>query len=200
MNKKTTFIQIFLIMLIVAGFFLTTFITSKSKAQTGTVPNSSQSTQPIYIPGPQVIGSGCVLRATSTNHLHFATAGQSAVGGAHGANNILYAGFWHMQASMTTGVEVNEETSLQISFELHQNYPNPFNPTTTISYEIPVSSNVELSIYSITEQKVETLVAEQQSSGYHEIEWDASSLASGVYFYRIRADGFEQMRKLILIK
>jgi hypothetical protein len=84
---------------------------------------------------------------------------------------------------------------------LHQNYPNPFNPTTTISYQLPVSSNVELTIYSMAGQMVTRLVSEQQAEGRYQYEWDAGDMASGVYFYRIMAgQQFVQMKKLILLK
>jgi len=82
-----------------------------------------------------------------------------------------------------------------------QNYPNPFNPTTTITYQLPVVSNVELNIYNLLGQKVATLVSEKQSIGNYKVEWDASSFTSGIYFYRLKTDkGFIQSRKLILLK
>jgi len=86
-------------------------------------------------------------------------------------------------------------------YVLLQNYPNPFNPTTTITYQLPVVSNVELNIYNLLGQKVATLVSEKQSIGNYKVEWDASSFTSGIYFYRLKTDkGFIQSRKLILLK
>ena len=87
------------------------------------------------------------------------------------------------------------------AFYLDQNYPNPFNPKTTINYELPTTNYVELSIYSLLGQKVTTLVSQEQKAGYHQVEWDASGFASGVYFYRLKCDaGFIQIKKLILLE
>ena len=83
---------------------------------------------------------------------------------------------------------------------LNQNYPNPFNPKTVISYQLPDWCNVELKIYSATGQTVGTLVDERQPAGSYRHEWDAGALASGVYFYRLKAREFVQMKKLILLK
>ncbi len=87
------------------------------------------------------------------------------------------------------------------SFSLLQNYPNPFNPKTTISYELPVFSEVELNIYNLLGQKIAKLVSEQQTAGSYKVEWDASAFTSGIYFYRLRINtGFVQTKKLILLK
>jgi hypothetical protein len=86
-------------------------------------------------------------------------------------------------------------------FQLSQNYPNPFNPITVIRWQLPVGSQVELSVYNLLGQKVATLVNEKQNAGSHQVEWDASDFASGIYFYRLLTDGgFVQTRKLMLIK
>lgn len=87
------------------------------------------------------------------------------------------------------------------SFHMAQNYPNPFNPKTVISYQLPVSSEVELSIFNILGQKVTTLFSGKQVTGTYEVEWDARGFASGVYLYRLETDkGFVQTKKLILLK
>ena len=92
------------------------------------------------------------------------------------------------------------DTYLPSKFELNQNYPNPFNPLTVISYQLPVNIKVELSIYNILGQKVATLVDAHQKTGYHQVEWDASGLASGLYYYRIEAGTFVQTRKMVYLK
>jgi hypothetical protein len=89
---------------------------------------------------------------------------------------------------------------LPVKFQLLQNYPNPFNPTTVISYQLAVSSPVELSVFNLAGQRIVILVDETQPAGIHQIEFDASRLASGVYLYRLEAGGGVQMRKMILMK
>jgi hypothetical protein len=86
------------------------------------------------------------------------------------------------------------------SFSLGQNYPNPFNPSTTIRYAIPQGSTVTLTVYNTLGEKVSTLVEGVQEAGYHDVKFDATGLASGVYFYRIQAGDFVQSRKLVLLK
>jgi M6 family metalloprotease-like protein len=83
---------------------------------------------------------------------------------------------------------------------LEQNYPNPFNPSTTIRYGLPQRADVSLVVYSVLGQKVATLVQEDQEAGYHEVRFDGSALASGVYICRLKADSFVQSRKLILLR
>ena len=85
-------------------------------------------------------------------------------------------------------------------FSLFQNYPNPFNPTTTISYQLPVNSDVELSIYNISGQMLNTLVLNGQVAGNYKYEWDGSGMPAGEYFYKISTGGFVQIKKMILLK
>lgn len=86
------------------------------------------------------------------------------------------------------------------SFVLNQNYPNPFNPTTTIGYRLPTLSNVTLKIYDVLGRLVETLVDGRQIPGEHSATFDARRLASGEYFYQLRAGGFVETKKMILEK
>lgn len=85
-------------------------------------------------------------------------------------------------------------------FRLEQNYPNPFNPTTTIEYLLSSAGNVKLYVYSVTGQKVATLVDDKMPAGSHRVVWDARNVASGVYFYKLQADNFSSTRKMILMK
>ncbi|MFQ6608857.1 MAG: T9SS type A sorting domain-containing protein [Fidelibacterota bacterium] len=78
-----------------------------------------------------------------------------------------------------------EDLHLPLSFALHQNYPNPFNPSTTIRFDLPEATDVELIIYDILGRKVQALVSGQLVSGKHEVMWNASNVASGVYYYQL---------------
>jgi len=98
------------------------------------------------------------------------------------------------------GVEESKEVPLPEHFSLSQNYPNPFNPTTQIKYALPRDCWVRLEIYNILGQRVATLVDGKQKTGNKVARWDASRLASGVYFYRIRVGDFVQTRRMILLK
>ena len=106
---------------------------------------------------------------------------------------------WFVIGTRTTDVKDNTG-SLPYSFELMQNYPNPFNPSTKISYRLPMSSFVVLKIYDNVGREVSTLVNGQENAGRHEVMFDGSRLASGIYFYRIEAGSFVQTRKLVLMK
>jgi 5'-nucleotidase/UDP-sugar diphosphatase len=85
-------------------------------------------------------------------------------------------------------------------FRLHKNYPNPFNPSTRIAYELPVGSRVSLKVYNTLGQEVATLVNGENPAGRHEVVWDASDVPSGVYFYRLEANGSSAVEKLLLLK
>ena len=85
-------------------------------------------------------------------------------------------------------------------FTLYQNYPNPFNPTTTIAFSLPTRSRVELQVIDVLGRSVETRELGQLPAGDHQYEYDASNLASGVYFYRVITDTGNQTRKMVLVK
>jgi hypothetical protein len=85
-------------------------------------------------------------------------------------------------------------------FTLLQNHPNPFNPRTVISYQLPVIRDVKLTIYNLLGQQVATFVSKNQKAGYHQVQWDASGFASGVYYYRIETDEFQDVKKMVLVR
>ncbi len=98
-------------------------------------------------------------------------------------------------------VEENPEQS-PTEFSLAQNYPNPFNPTTTIQFTIPAGTHgrTSLRVYDVLGREVTTLVNDVRQAGRYQVPWDASTVASGVYFYRLEAGGFVQQRKMLFIK
>ena len=86
------------------------------------------------------------------------------------------------------------------NFRLNQNYPNPFNPSTTINYNLPVDSKVSIKVYDLVGKVVAELVNGIQSAGNHSINFNAKNLTSGIYFYRINAGNYSDVKKMILIK
>jgi hypothetical protein len=84
-------------------------------------------------------------------------------------------------------------------FTLRQNYPNPFNPSTTITYGLPSRAHVILSVSNALGQQVALLEDGEREAGYHEVKFDGTDLASGVYFYRVHAGSFVQTKKLLLL-
>jgi hypothetical protein len=85
-------------------------------------------------------------------------------------------------------------------FRLSQNYPNPFNPTTQIEFSLPTAGPAKLVVYNVVGQAVTTLIDESLSAGVHTATWDASNVASGVYFYRLTTDDHAESRKMMLLK
>ncbi len=101
-------------------------------------------------------------------------------------------------ANALEGAQFAEETPTE--FSIGQNYPNPFNPATVFRFGLPVPAHVSLRIYNITGEEVANLVNGQMTAGYHTVEWNAGSLPTGIYVYRMTAGEFSETRKLLLIK
>lgn len=99
----------------------------------------------------------------------------------------------------TTGVTEESKTTPE-GFSLHQNYPNPFNPTTTLSYTISKPSFVSLKVYDVLGNEIASLVNEYKQAGNYKVEFNAEGLASGIYFYKIKADVFNQVKKMIYLR
>jgi hypothetical protein len=100
---------------------------------------------------------------------------------------------------LITGIN-NNNSNIPVEYSLNQNYPNPFNPTTTIEYALPKSSNVTLKVYDMLGNEVRTVVNEYKTAGNYKVNFDASTLSSGVYFYRIVAGDFTDAKKMTLVK
>ena len=106
-----------------------------------------------------------------------------------------------------TKVSVKEKKVVELpnNFRLEQNYPNPFNPSTIIKYKIPDQVRndnvlVELKVFDVLGREVATLVNKEQQAGSYEVQFDASSLTSGIYFYKLQSGGFVESRKMVLLK
>lgn len=98
--------------------------------------------------------------------------------------------------------EINNDNPVEEvdSYGLSQNYPNPFNPSTTIKFQIPVEGNVSVKVYDISGKLVAELVNEFMQTGRHSVQFNGSNLSSGAYYYRIDANGFTDIKKMLLIK
>jgi rhodanese-related sulfurtransferase len=99
----------------------------------------------------------------------------------------------------TIALKLGGQQLLPKEFELLQNYPNPFNPSTVIRYELPHGSKVALTVYNTQGRRVAILAQGYQEGGYHEVRFDGGNLAGGVYFYRLKAGDFEEMKKLVFL-
>jgi|GEM_PF-6560754 len=133
--------------------------------------------------------------STGFQHLFFTDETTGYLAGSAGIIKTTTGG------DVVTAIERPENnTSRPSGFTLYQNYPNPFNPTTTISYSLQKNGPVKLRVYDVLGRLVATLVNEQQKAGTHTISFNASHLASGVYFYRISTSGFSRTKKLLLLK
>jgi hypothetical protein len=118
-------------------------------------------------------------------------------------NGYVYAGtdngVWRRPLSEVTSVEENQ-IEIPSSYILSQNFPNPFNPSTKIKYSVPQSSQVQIKIYDVLGNEIETLVKEEKPAGTYELTWNAVNLPSGIYFYQLRAGRFIETKKMILLK
>jgi hypothetical protein len=101
---------------------------------------------------------------------------------------------------VVVGIEDFMSNEIPTKFSLAQNYPNPFNPTTTIIYGLRERTIVELKVYDVLGREIETIVDGEQNAGFYEIEFKASRLASGIYFYRLQAGNFIETKKMLLLK
>ncbi|MCK4894809.1 MAG: T9SS type A sorting domain-containing protein, partial [Calditrichia bacterium] len=108
--------------------------------------------------------------------------------------------FWPKDSvDILVGIE-HEHSQIPKEYYLYQNYPNPFNPSTTIEFDLPKTSQVTIKIFNILGEEVATLVSGKLSADSYSSDWEARDLASGVYLYRLEAEGFVQTKKMILMK
>ena len=97
-------------------------------------------------------------------------------------------------------IEEKQIYEIPTEFLLSQNYPNPFNPSTKIKYSITQTSQVQIKVFDVLGNEIETLVNEEKPTGTYELTWNAASLPSGVYFYQLKAGNFIETKKMLLLK
>ena len=144
-----------------------------------------------------VFGNGGIKVSNAGNTM-VGTLGQPIIGVSQNSSNVGYMGYWY-SLRIYVGIEDTDEL-LPKKFELFHNYPNPFNPVTKIKYAIPQPAHVRLEIYNVLGQRISTLVNENKSPGFYTVDFDASSLASGFYIYRILANDFHAVKKMLVTK
>ncbi|MFZ5979703.1 MAG: T9SS type A sorting domain-containing protein [Candidatus Zixiibacteriota bacterium] len=131
---------------------------------------------------------------------HIISAYEHIIGASNGYSIHMYD-----ISGILTEITPTDEELLPTTYSLSQNYPNPFNPATTIEYTLPRRSRINLTVYNILGQNVATLVDREETAGRHTAEWDGldkngQPVASGVYFYRIKTDNYNESKKMILLK
>ncbi|MFZ1519663.1 MAG: YCF48-related protein [Ignavibacteriaceae bacterium] len=115
-------------------------------------------------------------------------------------NNLGYGVYSNTNQFVTNLTDLENTVIQPFEFSLSQNYPNPFNPSTKISWQSPVSSWQTLKVYDVLGNEIATLVNEYRDAGNYEINFDASKLSSGVYYYQLRAGDFVETKKMILLR
>ena len=109
------------------------------------------------------------------------------------------------QSAVITAVEISDQKELPTEWVLSQNYPNPFNPETVISFHVPKSSHVVIEVYNLLGQRLQKLVDESKEVGIYQARWDGcdengNSVSSGIYIYKMQADGFVAIKKMALVR
>jgi hypothetical protein len=123
-----------------------------------------------------------------------------AISGTNLFAGTIGSGVWSQPLGLFNKDNQTLSSEIPNSISLSQNYPNPFNPSTTIRYSIPISEFVTLKIYDVLGNEIVILVNEDKPAGSYEVEFDAAVLVSGIYFYKLQAGNFIEMKKMILMK
>ena len=113
---------------------------------------------------------------------------------------IAAASICHIVLQTSVATNVAEQDNTPNKFVLRQNYPNPFNPSTTISFDLPSRSLVSLKVFDILGREVSTIISGELQAGSYTRQWNAANMSSGVYFYRLQAGTYMEMKKLLLLK
>jgi len=147
--------------------------------------------------GPKLIGTGAVGQQSQQGISVAISSEGTVIEGAFGDNNTIGA-VWVFYDPIIGITPISNQVPK--NFNLSQNYPNPFNPTTKIHFETVSLGKVSLKIYDILGREVSTLVNEELNPGTYEVNWDAGNFASGIYLYKLSADDFIQVKKMVLVK
>ncbi len=139
-------------------------------------------------------GSYLNIKMRDTSELVFETKPQ------FNTMKIIYKRNQSLNKSLASENILQDQTLLPKEFALHQNYPNPFNPNTKIKFDLPEPSNVVLSVYNILGERVTELINNQMDAGFHEINFNANNLPSGIYIYRIDTEKNHTAKKMLLVK
>ena len=105
-----------------------------------------------------------------------------------------------LHVTVSEPVSAGEEEEVITEFQLNQNYPNPFNPATNIEFQVPEQTHITITVYDINGREITTLVDELLDPGVHEVRFDASGLASGIYIYELRGDDFRRQKQMMFVK
>ncbi|UCE18230.1 MAG: right-handed parallel beta-helix repeat-containing protein [Gemmatimonadota bacterium] len=149
---------------------------------------------PVWSAAGGTIDETGLYAAGSEEGVYTITARHEA-GGVEGYAQVLIQ--WYVGVGPDENILTQQ---LPTEYLLSQNYPNPFNPVTTIDYALPEAAQVKVTIYNIIGQVVEVLMNSHQAAGFHSVQWNASGLVSGVYFYRLEAGEFVTTKKMLLLK
>ena len=133
------------------------------------------------------------------NHKVRSSVGECTIGISSNASYKTLFGFLYTQQPIITELKTSNSL-IPDKYEMSQNYPNPFNPSTVIEFEIPQESKVVLEVFNILGEKMTTLVNEVKTPGYYNVKFDAGLFSSGFYIYRIQAENFVEVKKMILLK
>lgn len=151
-----------------------------------------------------------VLQHTTNGGISWIT--QSTPFGNQQGNNAIFSiyfvnaqtgwitGDWGRIAKYSGTTDINDDVNSITEFSLKQNFPNPFNPVTSIQYTIGSNRFVQMKVYDVIGNEVVTLVNEEQSAGNYEVEFDATSLSSGIYFYQLKSGSYLETKKMIILK
>lgn len=175
--------------------------TASSLAYVPGTANSYVLTGGSNLPGSSYTQDGGATWTNVDNAKYFRAVAFVApdVGWAGGYTTAAHGGMYKWRGTALAVTERKDE-KIPLRFELSQNYPNPFNPSTIISYQLPSTSLVTLKVYNLLGHEIATLVQKQQPAGKYEVNFDASKLPGGLYFYRLETMGLTVTKKMILTK